>query len=206
MGCKSQAYKIIKNYFLRQKLKMITVIYLSLLFAVSELLLMLLRHSQIKTAKTRKDQGSMIFIWVMITLGFTSGFFLAKHDSWHPVNSLITGIGLMLTLAGIIVRWLAIIQLGKSFTVDVAITESARLKTDGLYKKIRHPSYFGLLLIIIGFSLTMNSLYSFLVFVIPVGCAVFYRISVEEKVLLHEFGDDYLNYRSKTKKLVPGIY
>lgn len=182
------------------------IVSLSLLFAVSELLLMLFRHSRIKTVKTRKDQGSMMFIWVMITLGFTSGFFLAKHDSWHPVNSLITGIGLMLILSGIIVRWLAIIQLGKSFTVDVAITAFAKLKTDGLYKKIRHPSYFGLLLIIIGFSVTMNSIYSFLVFVIPVGCAVIYRISVEEKVLLNEFGNDYLNYRSNTKKLIPGIY
>jgi Putative protein-S-isoprenylcysteine methyltransferase len=185
---------------------MILIVYLSFVFAFSELLLMLFKHSRIKTVKTRKDQGSMIFIWAMITFGFIGGFFLAKHNSWNSVNSVIAGIGLMLVLVGIIIRWLAIIQLGKSFTVDVAITEIARLKTDGLYEKVRHPSYLGLLLIIIGFSATMNSFYSFLVLFVPVFTAVLYRISVEEKVLTSEFGDNYLKYRSKTKKLIPGIY
>jgi protein-S-isoprenylcysteine O-methyltransferase Ste14 len=182
------------------------IVYLSFVFAFSELLLMLFKHSRIKTAKTRKDQGSMIFIWAMITFGFIGGFFLAKHDSWNSINSVIAGIGLMLILVGIIIRWLAIIQLGKSFTVDVAITEVAKLKTDGLYEKVRHPSYLGLLLIIIGFSATMNSLCSFLILVIPVSLSILYRISVEEKVLIQEFGYSYSEYKSKSKKLIPGIY
>ena len=180
--------------------------YLSFAFALSEFLLMLFKHSGTKIAKTRKDQGSMIFIWAMITLGFTGGFILAKYNSWNIVNYIITGIGSILILAGIIIRWLAIIQLGKSFTVDVAITDAARLKKDGLYRKIRHPSYLGLVLIIIGFSLTMNSFYSVLVFILPVGFAIIYRIKVEESVLLNEFGDDYSKYAAKTKKLIPGIF
>jgi protein-S-isoprenylcysteine O-methyltransferase Ste14 len=112
----------------------------------------------------------------------------------------------MLVLSGIIIRWIAIIQLGKSFTVDVAITNVARLKTDGLYKRVRHPSYLGLLLIIIGFSATMNSLYSFLVLAVPVFLAITYRISVEEKVLINEFSNNYIEYKRKTKKIIPGIY
>jgi protein-S-isoprenylcysteine O-methyltransferase Ste14 len=179
---------------------------MSLVFAFSEFLLMLIKHSRIKTVKTRMDQGSMILIWVMITFGFTAGFLLAKHDSWKSVNSIITVFGLLLILIGIIIRWIAIVQLGKSFTVDVAITDKARLKTDGLFRRIRHPSYLGLLITIIGFSATMNSLISFFIFSIPVTLAVLYRIRVEEKVLFQEFGDNYTDYKSKTKKLIPGIY
>jgi protein-S-isoprenylcysteine O-methyltransferase Ste14 len=95
---------------------------------------------------------------------------------------------------------------GEILTVDVAITDTAKLKQDGLYKRIRHPSYLGLLLIITGFSITMNSFYSFLVFILPVVFAIIYRISVEEKVLINEFGHDYSEYASKTKKLIPGIF
>jgi protein-S-isoprenylcysteine O-methyltransferase Ste14 len=182
------------------------IVYLSLAFALSELLLVLVRHSKTKTAKTRKDRGSMILLWAMITLGFTGGFYLAKHNLRNPINTLIAGAGLMLVLAGIIIRWIAIIQLGKSFTVDVAITELACLKTDGLYKRVRHPSYIGLLLIVIGFSATMNSLYSFLVLVVPVFLAIIYRINIEESVLIQEFGESYFLYMSKTKKLIPGVY
>ena len=180
--------------------------YLSFAFALSEFMLMLFRHSGTKAAKTRKDQGSMIFIWVTITLGFTGGFILAKYNSWNIANYIITGIGSVLILTGIIIRWLAIFQLGKSFTVDVAITDAARLKKDGLYRKIRHPSYLGLLLIITGFTLIMNSFYSVLVIIFPVGFAIIYRIKIEESVLLNEFGDDYSEYVSKTKKLIPGIF
>jgi protein-S-isoprenylcysteine O-methyltransferase Ste14 len=179
---------------------------MSMVFAFSEFLLMLVKHSRIKTAKTRMDKGSMILIWVMITFGFTAGFFLAKHDSWKSINSIITFFGLLLILIGIIIRWIAIVQLGKSFTVDVAITDKASLKTDGLFSRVRHPSYLGLLITIIGFSVTMNSLTSFIIFVMPVTLAVLYRIRVEENVLFEEFGDNYTAYKSKTKKLIPGIY
>ena len=182
------------------------LMYLSFAFALSEFLLMLFKNSRTTFAKTRNDQGSMIFIWVTITLGFTGGFILAKYDFWNIVNYFLTGIGSILILTGIIIRWLSIIQLGKSFTVDVAITDTAKLKQDGLYKRIRHPSYLGLLLIITGFSITMNSFYSFLVFILPVVFAIIYRISVEEKVLINEFGHDYSEYVSKTKKLIPGIF
>ena len=117
-----------------------------------------------------------------------------------------TGFGFTFIVGGLIVRWIAILQLGKAFTVDVAITEAAKLKTDGIYERIRHPSYSGMLAIVMGFGATMSSLYSFLVLVIPVLIAVIYRIYVEEKVLVKEFGNSYLEYKSKTKRLIPGIY
>jgi protein-S-isoprenylcysteine O-methyltransferase Ste14 len=96
-----------------------------------------------------------------------------------------------LIIGGLIIRWTAILQLGNAFTVDVAITDTAGLKTNGIYERIRHPSYSGLLLVITGFSATMNSICSFLVLVIPVLIAVIYRVSVEEKVLMNEFGVAY---------------
>ena len=79
-------------------------------------------------------------------------------------------------------------------------------KTDGIYEWVRHPSYSGMLLVMVGFSATMSCFYSFLILVVPVFAAVLYRINIEEKVLINEFGDSYLEYKSRTKKLVPGIY
>jgi protein-S-isoprenylcysteine O-methyltransferase Ste14 len=177
------------------------LVVLSFVFAFSELLLMFARHSRKKTTKSRKDSGSMILIWIIITLGFISGFFLSK-----PVNQFFLGAGFALIFGGIIYRWAAIMQLGKSFTVDVAITNAAKLKTDGIYGRVRHPSYLGLLLIVVGFSVTMNSFYSFLVLPVPVFLAISYRIFVEEKLMVTEFGESYVKYKAVTKKLIPGIY
>ena len=104
----------------------------------------------------------------------------------------------MFIIGGLIIRWIAILQLGKSFTVDVAITNASKLKTDGIYKRIRHPSYSGMLAVVFGFSVAMCSFYSFLVFMIPVFMAVNYRIRVEEMLLINEFGDSYSEYLTRT--------
>jgi protein-S-isoprenylcysteine O-methyltransferase Ste14 len=180
---------------------MTIIIYLAYAFALSELILMIVKRSRAGTAKTRSDKGSLIVLWIMITIGFTVGFILSK-----PFNPFWTGLGLISIAGGLFIRWLAILQLGRSFTVDVAITDVAKLKTDGLYRRLRHPSYSGLLSVVVGFSAAMNSIFSFLVFVIPVFLAVIYRIRVEEGVLRSEFGDSYIEYEQHTKRIIPGVY
>jgi len=162
---------------------------------------LLIKRSGKRKTKTRKDKGSLIILWLMITFGFACGFFLSGQQ-----NHFLSDIGILFIIGGLIIRWMAILQLGNSFTVDVAITNAAKLKTDGIYTHIRHPSYSGMLLVVVGFSATMNSLYSVIVFVVPVFAALIYRISVEEKVLINEFGDSYLTYKVETKRLIPGIF
>ncbi len=177
------------------------IIYLSLIFGFSELMLMVFKRSKAGFSKTQNDNGSMILIWIFITIGFFGGFYLS-----NPVNKFFEGFGFAFIVTGLIIRWVAILQLGKSFTVDVAITNTAKLKTDGLYERVRHPSYSGLLAIIMGFSFIMSSVYSFLVLGLPVFLAILYRINVEEKVLINEFGDSYLEYKNRTKRIIPGIF
>jgi protein-S-isoprenylcysteine O-methyltransferase Ste14 len=177
------------------------LVILSLTYGISEFMLMFIKRSKHESAKTRRDRGSLVFLWTMITLGFIAGFLLSR-----PSNYFWSGFGLPLIVGGLIIRWIAILQLGNSFTVDVAINNGAALKTDGIYEKVRHPSYSGMLLILAGFSAAMCSFYSFLVLVIPVSVAVIYRIHVEEGVLLVEFGDSYRKYMKSTKRLIPRIY
>jgi protein-S-isoprenylcysteine O-methyltransferase Ste14 len=162
---------------------------------------MIIKRSRNASVKTRSDKGSLLFLWSMITIGFFCGFFLS-----HPVNDYLAGIGFLMIIVGLLIRWIAILQLGKSFTVDVAITDKAALKTDGIYSRVRHPSYSGILLIVCGFTALMNSIYSFLILLVPVFIAVLYRIRVEETLLTEEFGESYSEYKKETKKLIPGVY
>lgn len=178
-----------------------TIILLSFAFGLSELLLLVVKRSNKKNLKIRSDKGSLILLWIMITLGFTFGFILAAP----PINFWL-GFGCSFMIIGLIARWAAILQLGSSFTVDVAITDVSGLKTDGIYNRMRHPSYFGLLMIVMGFSCAMSSVYSFMVLVIPVFFAIIYRIKVEEELLIKEFGNSYLEYIKRTRKIFPGIY
>lgn len=182
------------------------LIFLSWIFFISEFLLMLVKRSGATSSKVQKDKGSLILLWITITICFTLGFIFAYWRVWGFNEYLIYGSGLFIVLLGFIIRWASILQLKNAFTVDVAIGTEQKLKIDGMYKVIRHPSYLGLLLIMIGFSISMNSLMSVVLIIMPMFLAINYRIIVEEKVLTEEFGDAYKNYKSTTNRLIPYVY
>jgi protein-S-isoprenylcysteine O-methyltransferase Ste14 len=115
-------------------------------------------------------------------------------------------LGILVSFSGMIIRWTTIIQLKKAFTVDVAINQVHQLKTDGLFKIVRHPSYLGLLMILSGFSLSMNTIISFMVVTLPVFLVIIYRIKVEENLLVETFGEEYIKYSGSTKKIIPFVY
>jgi|WetSurMetagenome_2_1015567.scaffolds.fasta_scaffold00551_15 protein-S-isoprenylcysteine O-methyltransferase Ste14 len=179
---------------------------LSYLFLLAEIILLLAKRSMKRTFAKQKDRGSLAFLWVVITLGLTAGFMLARYNNWHLINYMIASAGIILVISGLAIRWTAILQLKKAFTVDVAIGKDHELKNDGLYSVVRHPSYLGLLLIMTGESLAMNSLVSFFVVFMPICLAIFYRIRVEEKLLEEFFGDKYRNYKHITRRIIPFIY
>lgn len=111
-----------------------------------------------------------------------------------------------LVLIGVTVRFRAIRQLGESFSVNVGVPEGTKLKQDGLYKLVRHPSYLGEIIMFLGVAVAvLHPVGSLFAFVFPT--AVFlYRIQMEEKVLIASFGEEYEQYQKKTKKVIPYIY
>jgi len=157
--------------------------------------------------KKNTDKNSELIIWITIPLSITAAIF-ASTIFYLPIYSsiYINYIGLVIIFAGIIFRFIAIKQLGKFFTVDVTIREDHKLLQVGIYKYLRHPSYSGSLLSFIGFGFAMNSWLSLLIAFLPVFFAIINRINIEEKVLVESFGGQYLDYKKKTKRLIPFIY
>ncbi|HEY9764977.1 MAG TPA: isoprenylcysteine carboxylmethyltransferase family protein, partial [Chroococcales cyanobacterium] len=76
----------------------------------------------------------------------------------------------------------------------------------GLYRFIRHPSYTGSLICFLGMGLSYSNYLSLLLMFFAPLLALVNRIGVEEKVLNKIFGQEYADYVSRTKKLLPGIY
>jgi len=72
-----------------------------------------------------------------------------------------------------------------------------------LYKYIRHPSYLGSIISLTGLSIAFESLLSLIFSLILSSIFYGYRINVEEKELIKIFGNGYLNYIKRTKKLIP---
>lgn len=80
--------------------------------------------------------------------------------------------------------------------------KSAQLVTNGLYRYVRHPLYtFGLLLIWLSPTMTINSLIVFIGLTIYILVGAYF----EERKLLREFGRSYADYRYVTPMLIPGL-
>jgi protein-S-isoprenylcysteine O-methyltransferase Ste14 len=76
----------------------------------------------------------------------------------------------------------------------------------GPYSLVRHPSYLGAYTAIIGCSLLLQTTISLIMSAFIMLAAYLYRIHVEEKTLMDEFGTDYRQYQEKTARLIPFLY
>jgi protein-S-isoprenylcysteine O-methyltransferase Ste14 len=114
--------------------------------------------------------------------------------------------GLLLMLAGLLFRAYAIRQLGRYFVPEVAIQPGQRVIDRGLYRHLRHPSYTGTFLTILGFGLALTNGLSLAILLILPGLAYYFRMRVEEAALLEAFGEEYRAYMRRTKRIIPFVY
>jgi protein-S-isoprenylcysteine O-methyltransferase Ste14 len=95
---------------------------LGLFYLLSELLLTVTRRSRSRTG-TRQDQSTLGILWLVIMASVASGICVAEY--WPaaalPHGRIFAFAGVVLFVAGLFLRWWAIIVLGRFFTVDVTI-------------------------------------------------------------------------------------
>ena len=180
---------------------------LGLIFLFSEILLTLTRRSRSKTG-TKQDRSTLGIIWLVIAISITAGVFVAQNfqAAALPHGRMLASAGVMLFVAGLMLRWWAIITLGRFFTVDVTIEKDHELVERGPFRIVRHPSYTGVLLAFVGLALSWCNWAALLVILVPIGTAFIHRMNVEEDALSRALGPRYADYIKRTKRLVPFIY
>ena len=179
----------------------------TLLWLISEILLNVSRRA-VPDQNKNTDERTLCLIWIVLMFAVAGGILLARFTHapiFSDTNSAHT-IGAVVIIFGMLVRFSAILQLGKFFTVDVTIRHGHEIVQKGLYRVMRHPSYTGALLSFAGFGLVQDNWFSLAVIFIPVLFAMLKRIAVEERALLQHFGEAYEAYRKKTWRLIPFIY
>ncbi len=181
--------------------------WLGLLMGLSEMGLALFKRA--KSGETRSaDAGSLRLLWCVIGASVFIAFMLPANapslNVGRPAPFIETGAALF--VAGLVLRWYAILYLGRFFTVNVAIATDHRLIDTGPYRYIRHPSYTGGLMAFVGLGLCLGNWGSLAVLVVPVVPAFSWRIRVEEAALTRALGDAYRGYMRRTKRLIPALY
>jgi len=122
-------------------------------------------------------------------------------------HTYVTYFGIVLTLASQYLRSAAMITAASNFSHQIVWRreEDHRLVTDGVYRYFRHPSYAGFFYWSLGTQLVLQNPISFIGYAVAVWKFFARRVPIEERYLIHFFGDEYKNYRRRVRTWIPFI-
>jgi protein-S-isoprenylcysteine O-methyltransferase Ste14 len=127
------------------------------------------------------------------------------HVYWpDAVVSILTLLGLLAGLAGLVLCIAGALALGAAFSPLPRPRAGGRVARRGVYRAVRHPVYGGVLLLALGWSLAEAPLG-----LIPTAVlAVLFDLKARlEEAWLVERHPDYAEYRARTtRRFVPGLY
>ena len=113
-------------------------------------------------------------------------------------------VGFALAIAGLAFSVWARVYLGSNWSPIVMLRKGQTLVRSGPYGIVRHPIYSGLVVAITGTALVFGG-YRVIISIVCVFLFAWVRIADEEKLMLNQFGEDYVKYRKEVKAIVPGI-
>ncbi len=163
---------------------------------------------QLPPGVDRRDRGSWLFLAFSVWVGILWGWAIAYAAPGAVVSSgreAVFMIGLLFMAAGVALRWYAVTVLGAAFTVAVATRPEQEVIDSGPYRWVRHPSYTGALLTILGFLICLTNWLALIGLVGP-AIGYVYRIRIEEQALVEGLGDPYRSYMRRTKRLIPFLF
>lgn len=156
------------------------------------------------TAETRIVQK--IVIWA-VTGSAIAAFVLSALDhrfGWSSVPTAVVVLGNVLVAVGLVLAQTVVFQ--NSFAgASIQVEDEQQLVSTGLYGLVRHPMYFGAVLMMFGTPLALGSYWALLVSIVSIP--VFgVRITDEEKMLRAEL-DGYDEYTQKVRyRLLPYLW
>jgi protein-S-isoprenylcysteine O-methyltransferase Ste14 len=141
--------------------------------------------------------GSLLLCWLLP--------YLDRRGVWTLDGDAVRYTGLILLGVGGALRIWPMFVLGRLFSGLVAIQPGHELVTSGPYRHVRHPSFLGMMLGLVGWVLLFRSGVGLVAVAlgIPILLA---RIEAEEALLASHFGSAYDEYRRRTWRLLPGLY
>jgi protein-S-isoprenylcysteine O-methyltransferase Ste14 len=153
------------------------------------------------------DKGSLNVIAGLWCVGIALDFIATRFVRSASIPGKVAFfIGVSLMLSGIAFRWYSASVLGKYFTFDVTVQNNQHLVEAGPYRYVRHPSYTGALLTLIGFGLALENWLAVFAGTFCLGVAYVYRIRVEEAALTTALGEAYRRYARRTWRLLPFVF
>lgn len=160
----------------------------------------------IKDEKTPLEKGLLFGVWLGMMLLpvvyiFTPLLSLANYTLHWSLQVL----GMLLSICSLWLFYRSHKDLGKNWSVSLEVRQNHTLITQGIYKSIRHPMYTAIWLWVIVQPLLLNNYIAGLSGLLSFSILYFLRVGQEESMMVEQFGEQYLDYKKKTNRLIPKL-
>jgi len=167
------------------------------------------RSRLVKTVRSGKGTREVILL-ILAWIGFlvpllwvASPVFSFAEYALRPAALVAGSVCLAI---GLFVFYRSHADLGSFWSVTLEVRENHRLISQGVYRRVRHPMYSALVLYSVGQALAVPNWVAGPSYLVAFGILFAFRIRAEEQMMVDAFGDEYVAYMAKTKRLVPGIW
>jgi protein-S-isoprenylcysteine O-methyltransferase Ste14 len=167
------------------------------------------RSRNVKVAKSRKtslETGLLVLAWIgfFIPLIWIASPILSFAEYRLGLGPLVAGV--MCFVIGLWLLYRSHADLGTNWSVTLEVREQHRLITQGIYRRIRHPMYFALVVYSLGQALVIPNWVAGPANLVAFTILFALRVHAEEQMMTDVFGDEYTTYAARTKRLVPGVW
>jgi protein-S-isoprenylcysteine O-methyltransferase Ste14 len=161
-----------------------------------------------RTEGTQRDRGSLLVLRICVGPGVLfmglAPRLIPGADIRPPLASVVVGI--VIFACGEALRVWSKTALGRYFTYTVHTSTDQPVITSGPYRVLRHPSYAGMVLMVIGLGAVWGNWIGLLVVTVLTLVGLRYRIYVEENALLADLGERYGAFAADRKRLIPYVW
>ena len=165
------------------------------------------QRTPVRTKRNSRADTSLFFSvgvgGFLIPLLYVFTPLLSFADYSIPLGVGVTGVAIL--VIGDWVFWKAHKDLGRNWSPVLEIREDHKLVTEGIYRRIRHPMYSSLWLLVVAQAMILPNYVAGFSGLLPFGMLYFLRVGNEERMMLEEFGSEYEQYRHKTGRLFPKL-
>ncbi len=167
------------------------------------------RSRGVKVVKNPKGRQEIILL-TLAWLGFfvplvwvaSPAFSFAEYPL--RLNPLIAGV--VCLVVGLWLFYRSHADLGTNWSVTLQVREHHALIMHGIYRRIRHPMYTALFLYSLGQGLVLPNWIAGPSYLVAFGILLALRLGREERMMTDQFGEEYVEYVGRTKRLLPGVW
>lgn len=168
------------------------------------------RARRLRIADDRASVAERLRLSISLTgLGIVPFIYVVSGEprfaSYTP-HPLLFALGLVAALGALALFRLTHKALGRMWSVSLQLKEGHRLVTTGIYRHVRHPMYSAFWLMAIAQALLLPNWIAGPAGLVGFGTLFFLRIGEEERMMEEAFGEEYRDYRRRTKRVLPFLY